>query len=113
MQKFYIKCGEKIMKPKTIEIKKLWHNSKISIRGYLVRQAIKDKQPILVKHNNQKMFLSVEALERGKILTRNIRSKFPPYKTYDLIDYEWKPEEYKSNDLFYGFENTFSEVFEK
>ena len=99
--------------PKTIEIKKLWHNSKISIRGYLVRQAIKDKQPILVKHNNKKMFLSVEALERGKTLTRNIPSKFPPYKTYDLIDYEWNPEESKGNDLFYSFENTFNKVFEK
>lgn len=103
-----------------LEIKKIWHNSKVSIRGYLVRKAIKDKQPILVKNNNKKMLLSVDALQRGKIITRNIKSKFPPYKTYDLIDYEWKPNDKSTPDLFnvgkiinQDYSNVFKESFKK
>ena len=37
------------------------------------------------------MALSIDALNRGKKLTRDLKSKFPNSKNYGLIDYEWKP----------------------
>jgi len=75
---------------KKILIKKLWQGHLISIRDYVVEQGIKEGG-IEVSHNGETMALSIDALNRGKKLTRDLKSKFPNSKNYGLIDYEWKP----------------------
>jgi hypothetical protein len=75
---------------KKVLIKKLWQGHLISIRDYVVEQGIRDGG-IEVSHNGETMALSVDALNRGRKLTRDLKSKFPNSRSYGLIDYEWKP----------------------
>tara|TARA_Y100000034_G_scaffold111143_1_gene143877 strand:- start:332 stop:595 length:264 start_codon:yes stop_codon:yes gene_type:complete len=75
---------------KKVLIKKLWQGHLISIRDYVVEQGIRDGG-IEVSHNGETMALSVDALNRGRKLTRDLKSKFPNSRSYGLIDYEWNP----------------------
>ena len=74
-----------------IQIKKLWQGHLISIRDYVVEKGIKSGG-IEVSHHGGTMFLSADALSRGRKLTKNINSQFSK-KSYSLIDYEWKPND--------------------
>jgi len=74
-----------------IRVKKLFNNC-VSIRDYLVKQAIEKKENIVVCFKDKRMILTPERLKQGKKNNLKLQSKWGG-KTYDLIDFEWRPND--------------------
>ena len=80
------------------EVKKLWKGHLISLRDYTVNHGIK-KGGITVICNNEKMFLSPEMLKTGSEQTKQVKSKYKPGQTYNLVDFRWKPDDETQEEL--------------
>jgi len=81
-----------------VEVKKLWKGHLISLRDYTVNHGIK-KGGITVICNNEKMFLSPEMLKTGSEQTKQVKSKYKPGQTYNLVDFRWKPDDETQEEL--------------
>ena len=83
---------------KIYEIKKLIHQH-ASIRSYVVLEALRRNESICVKYNNDQMVLTPKDLKDYKqFFPEKIQSKFSG--SYELYDYEWKPENQGRLNLF-------------
>jgi len=80
----------------TITVKKLWYGS-CSLRDYIVNNAIKDEDVIVVTYGNEKMTLYPSDLKKGKLTNVKSKSQFSG-KTYSLIDFPWEPDLNKEGD---------------
>ena len=73
---------------KKVEVKKLW-NGRVSLRDYIVDDALSKQQGIRVKYKDEMMMLSPGQLEKKFSMTE-CTSKYDG-KKYKLYDYDWKP----------------------
>jgi len=76
-----------------IRVKKLF-NGCVSIRDYKVNQALKNKEGINIKLDNEEMFIPYSQLLEGKKSNLAIRSRWGD-NVYDLIDYKFIPNQGK------------------
>lgn len=78
---------------KVVTVEKIY-NGHISLRDYIVDNAIKNNDSILVKCMGEEKLLTPTELSENKIILTNktLRSKFKHSNTYKLYDYEWKPK---------------------
>lgn len=77
---------------KIVKVKKLYRNH-ISLRDYVVENAIKKNIPIKVLYNKKSMMISVDRLKKRFSLTPLLfSSKFSENQQYKLYDFEWKNE---------------------
>jgi len=80
---------------KIIKINRLWLG-KASIRSYIVDQAIKEKEDLVVNCGGLKptedhsMTIPWQDLHKGKVSKDIFVSKYDN-KSYRLIDFDWKP----------------------
>ena len=75
---------------KFVKVRKLFNNN-VSIRDYLVNEAIQEGG-LIVELGNQRMILSKSELMRNGTRDPNVhRSKWDT-KTYQLIDFKWNPD---------------------
>lgn len=85
-----------------IKVKKLWQDNWVSIRSTLVKEAKKNKEPIIVEYQGQEMEIPVKYLESGIENSHVFKSQYGDY-SYCLIDFLWKPKKTKKEwheDLF-------------
>ncbi len=75
---------------KKVIIRKLWHGS-ASVRDYLVREAFKLGDGIIVIFKDEQMTIPWEKLKDGKINSEVFES-IHDGKKYRLVDYDWKPD---------------------
>lgn len=71
-------------------VKKLFNNC-VSLRDYVVQEAIDKNESVLIALGEETMFLSVEDLKNGKANGMEIRSRWDN-KTYDLVDFKWSSD---------------------
>ena len=75
--------------------KKLFNNH-VSIRDYIVKKAIRNKETIRVTHERKEMIISMEHLKRAisTFHAKEFKSAFGD-KTYKLYDFVWREKEDK------------------
>ena len=84
---------------KKIKVKKIFLGL-ISIRNYIIEKAIKKKEGLIVKFQNQEMTLRYEQLKNGSQFHRHkFKSKYEN-KEYELIDFKFIPDETNQMRLF-------------
>lgn len=78
---------------KVVTVEKIY-NGHISLRDYIVDNAIKNNDSILVKCNGEEKLLTPKELLENKIVLTDkiLHSKFKHSNTYKLYDYEWTPK---------------------
>lgn len=81
-------------------VTKLYRGYLVSIRDYERDKAV-EKGGMILKHDNQTMYFSPDALKRLKPEPRLHRSKYPPYKKYRLIDIRWNPSSEKDQVVLF------------
>lgn len=66
----------------------------VDVRTHILDMAIKNKEDIKFtcdKHPNKEMIITYSDLNSKKIaVSKEHKSKFPPYDKYKLVSYEWK-----------------------
>lgn len=77
--------------PRTIVLKRLYDGI-ASIRDYTVFKSIKNCEGILLRCQDEEMYLSPEDLSEGTESIETFTSKFDG-STYKLIDFKWKPSQ--------------------
>ena len=72
-------------------VRKLWGDS-VSLRDYLIRRAINERQTLRVIYQGDYMDLTPDDLKAKafQMTKQTFRSKING-KPYNLIDYRWKP----------------------
>ena len=64
---------------------------KVSVRDYIYKKALRNKDSLGIKHGKQFMIISYENLKKARQITKqSFTSKFNG-KEYKLIDFDWKP----------------------
>lgn len=76
-----------------IKVKKLFNNQ-VSIRDYLVKSAIRQDVPLIVKFKKEYMTLLPEELKKGTKTGQFHQSQWGD-KSYELIDFIWNPGQEK------------------
>ena len=76
---------------KITKVKKLWHGD-ISVRDYIVKEAIKKREDLKIIFNGQEMIIGWDKLLEGKKSKEIFKSKHTNLEYY-LIDYLWKPNQ--------------------
>ena len=71
------------------KVTKLYQGFLVSIRDYERDKAVK-QGGMIIMHDNQTMYFSIEALQRLQPSTKIFKSKFG--KDYRLIDIRWNPK---------------------
>ena len=73
-----------------VEVTKIWLG-KVSVRDYVYKKALKNKQSLGITHGKEFMIIPYENLKKAKQYTDTIiQSKFNN-KKYRLVDFDWKP----------------------
>jgi len=85
--------GERMKK---VEVKKLW-NGRVSLRDYIVDDALSKQQGIRVKYKDEMMMLSPGQLEKKFSMTECV-SRYNG-KKYKLYDYVWNPVDKNQREL--------------
>ena len=75
---------------KEVKINRTWHG-KASVRDYLVEDAMRKKQDLLIKCGRDIMTVEHKDLMKGKWSKFALKSKHGQ-QNYRLVDYDWKPE---------------------
>ena len=74
-----------------VDIKKLYKGH-VSVRDYLVKRCIENKQPLEIIHGVDRMILSPEELEHDIVnVSRIFPSKLEGGRSYRLVKYIWNP----------------------
>ena len=74
-----------------VKIRKLWHGF-ASVRSYIVDEVKTKKQALVIIFKNEKMTIPYYKLSEGMKNDFKIKSKQKLGQTYDLIDFDWKPD---------------------
>lgn len=75
---------------KKVKVKKLFRGC-VSVRDYIVTEAIRNNEPLQIKFDNNVMVLQPSELKEKQVDKSEIlQSKFGDQK-YQLIDYKWQP----------------------
>ena len=75
---------------KITKVKKLWHGD-ISVRDYIVKEAIKKREDLKIIFNGEEMIINWWKLVDGKPNKEIFKSKHTNLEYY-LIDYLWCPD---------------------
>lgn len=76
---------------KKVTVKKLWHGY-VSVRDYIITEAIKAHQNLIVYFNNQHMTIPYTELHKGIENEDVFKSKQKFGQTYRLVDFNWRPD---------------------
>lgn len=77
-----------------VKVNKNYHGM-LSVRDYDCVKAIHEGGLIIIYKNKTALEVSPESLNHALEINRNpmIKSKFPPHKTYSLVDFRYSKEE--------------------
>ena len=68
----------------------------VDIRSYEIEEAKRRKKPIMVLYNGEGM--EIKDFRKKRQIDKTVHQmKFPPYETYRLYSFEWKPTVKKVN----------------
>ena len=77
---------------KTVTLRKIYQN-KVSLRDYVVEQAIREGEAIRVIYGDEEVILTPHVLSTQGLLDKVVyKSKFDK-REYRLIDYDWVTEQ--------------------
>jgi len=74
-----------------IKVDKLYKGQYVSVRDYIVKEHIKKRQALRIKHSNKIMTIPFSKLKDGITNKELFKSKYSG-TYYRLIDYLWKPD---------------------
>lgn len=97
---------------KVVTVEKIY-NGHISLRDYIVDNAIKNNDSILVKCKGEEKLLTPKELSENKIVLTDkiLHSKFKHSNTYKLYDYEWKPKKQIEHNSTFEFTRLLDRFF--
>lgn len=85
-------------KPMVIKVKTSW-KGEVAIGLHKMKDAIKRKERLLIKHNGEEMWLLEDEIEKKARIDYKIYYDKKTQRPYQLVYYKWKPNN-KQNKLF-------------
>ena len=64
---------------------------KVSVRDYIYKKALRNKDSLGITHGKQFMIISYENLKKARQITKQSFTSMYDGKKYKLIDFVWKP----------------------
>jgi len=81
----------------TTTVKKT-HEGNISVRDYIVQEAIKREENLTVCYGDESMVIAYHELKSGRVFPVIFESKFGA--SYRLVDFPWVPGQMAQGSLF-------------